>query len=241
VAAAPIANGSIPPRNGPPSFPTGAVGTSRWEPFVPPSGNSVSTGRSSWRLDADLHPCFLAATAGRPCSSGRRPSHSSSPGQRPGEAGTPGTRLGPTGQPFSRRTVGPLARRLPLHLRCPGRCPGLGEPVPLRGDCRDCRIRRVGEIMTLVREPDAGNPPVRFDEREVETEHGMRPVRHRPGNPAPEYGETCPTAPLLNSTVFRIVFYLGWLTHPEKRARINSVAMPWCRRGSADCLGDCRR
>ena len=26
--------------------------------------------------------------------------------------------------------------------------------------------------MNLVREPDAGNPPVRFDEREVETEHG---------------------------------------------------------------------
>ncbi len=25
----------------------------------------------------------------------------------------------------------------------------------------------------LVREPDAGNPPVRFDEREVETEHGL--------------------------------------------------------------------
>jgi hypothetical protein len=26
--------------------------------------------------------------------------------------------------------------------------------------------------MTLVGEPDAGNPPVRFDEREVETEQG---------------------------------------------------------------------
>jgi hypothetical protein len=26
--------------------------------------------------------------------------------------------------------------------------------------------------MNLVREPDAVNPPVRFDEREVETEHG---------------------------------------------------------------------
>ncbi len=26
--------------------------------------------------------------------------------------------------------------------------------------------------MNLVREPDAGNPHVRFDEREVETEHG---------------------------------------------------------------------
>ena len=37
--------------------------------------------------------------------------------------------------------------------------------------------------MNLVREPDAGNPPVRFDEREVETEHGMRLLRHRPGKP----------------------------------------------------------
>ena len=41
----------------------------------------------------------------------------------------------------------------------------------------------VGETMNLVREPDAGNPPVRFDEREVETEHGMRLMRHRRGNP----------------------------------------------------------
>jgi hypothetical protein len=43
--------------------------------------------------------------------------------------------------------------------------------------------------MNLVREPDAGNLPVRFDEREVETEHGMRLLRHRRGNPDPEYAE----------------------------------------------------
>ena len=47
----------------------------------------------------------------------------------------------------------------------------------------------VGETMNLVREPDAGNPPVRFDEREVETEHGMRLLRHRRGNPDTEYAE----------------------------------------------------
>jgi hypothetical protein len=37
----------------------------------------------------------------------------------------------------------------------------------------------------LVREPDAGNPPVRFDEREVETEHGEAneaPADERAGN-----------------------------------------------------------
>ena len=58
--------------------------------------------------------------------------------------------------------------------------------------------------MNLVREPDAGNPPVRFDEREVETEHGMRLLRHRRGNPDPEYAEAYPTAPPLDSTHKRI-------------------------------------
>jgi hypothetical protein len=56
--------------------------------------------------------------------------------------------------------------------------------------------------MTLVREPDAGNPPVRFDEREVETEHGMRLLRHSRGNPETEYVEAYPTAPPLDSTLF---------------------------------------
>ena len=41
---------------------------------------------------------------------------------------------------------------------------------------------RKGETMTLVPEPAAGNPPVRFDEREVGTEHGMRLVELT-GNP----------------------------------------------------------
>jgi hypothetical protein len=47
----------------------------------------------------------------------------------------------------------------------------------------------VGLTVKRVGEPDAGNPPVRFDEREVETEHGMRLVRHRRGNPETEYVE----------------------------------------------------
>ncbi len=39
--------------------------------------------------------------------------------------------------------------------------------------------------MNLVREPDAGNPHVRFDEREVETEYGTAreaPTTERVGN-----------------------------------------------------------
>jgi hypothetical protein len=50
----------------------------------------------------------------------------------------------------------------------------------------------VGEVMNLVREPDAGNPPVRFDEREVETEHGRRLLRHKRGNPETEVIRSLP-------------------------------------------------
>ncbi len=46
--------------------------------------------------------------------------------------------------------------------------------------------------MNLVREPDAGNPPVRFDEREVETEHGRRLLRHKRGNPETEVIRSLP-------------------------------------------------
>ena len=38
--------------------------------------------------------------------------------------------------------------------------------------------------MTLVGEPDAGDPPVRFDEREVETEHGGIFWHRQPKGPA---------------------------------------------------------
>ena len=40
--------------------------------------------------------------------------------------------------------------------------------------------------VSLLREPDAGNPHVRFDEREVETEHGWdieAPATERTGQP----------------------------------------------------------
>jgi hypothetical protein len=41
------------------------------------------------------------------------------------------------------------------------------------------------DSVRLLREPDAGNPPVRFDERDVETEHGSAseaPADERAGN-----------------------------------------------------------
>ena len=43
----------------------------------------------------------------------------------------------------------------------------------------------VGESVSLLREPDAGDPPVRFDERDVETEQGEpseAPADERAGN-----------------------------------------------------------
>ncbi len=49
-----------------------------------------------------------------------------------------------------------------------------------------------GDTMNLVREPDAGNLPVWFDEQEVETEHGMRLLRHRRGTPKQNMSKPTP-------------------------------------------------
>ena len=45
-------------------------------------------------------------------------------------------------------------------------------------------LRTVRKLDVLVREPDAGNPPVRFDEREVETEQGGILWHWQPKGPA---------------------------------------------------------
>ena len=73
--------------------------------------------------------------------------------------------------------------------------------------------------MSLVREPDAGNPPVRFDEREVETEHGMRLLRHKRGNPETEYVEAYPTAPPLDSTYQNVRWIATGVFGPVLRRR----------------------
>src|SRR5262249_34702600 len=52
----------------------------------------------------------------------------------------------------------------------------------------------------LFREPDAGNPPVRFDEREEETELSQTGLRRRGESPANCHWEATVTAPLLDST-----------------------------------------
>ena len=50
----------------------------------------------------------------------------------------------------------------------------------------ESELKIVCSSVKSVGEPDAGNPHVRFDEREVETEHGMRLLRHSRGNPETE-------------------------------------------------------
>ena len=55
-------------------------------------------------------------------------------------------------------------------------------------------------IVCLFREPDAGNLPVRFDEREEETELGQTGLRRRGESSANRHREAIVTAPLLDST-----------------------------------------
>ena len=55
-------------------------------------------------------------------------------------------------------------------------------------------------IVGLFREPDAGNPPVRFDEREEETGLSQTGLRRRGENPVNCHREATVTAPLLDST-----------------------------------------
>src|SRR5580765_2949428 len=56
-------------------------------------------------------------------------------------------------------------------------------------------------IVCLFREPDAGNPPVRFDEREEETELCQTGLRRRGESSASaSHREATVTAPLLDST-----------------------------------------
>ena len=67
---------------------------------------------------------------------------------------------------------------------------------------RRCRWRYIPTELgvRLFREPDAGNPPVRFDERGEETELSQTGLRRRGESPANRHREATVTAPLLDST-----------------------------------------
>ena len=53
----------------------------------------------------------------------------------------------------------------------------------------------------LFREPDAGNPPVRFDEREQETEPSQTGLRRWRESAVNRHREAKTTAPVLDSTL----------------------------------------
>src|SRR5262252_4135292 len=57
-----------------------------------------------------------------------------------------------------------------------------------------------GTSVCLFREPDAGNPPVRFDEREQETESSQTGLRRRRESFVNSHRKTKATAPVLDST-----------------------------------------
>jgi len=67
---------------------------------------------------------------------------------------------------------------------------------------RSCRRRYtlLQLSVRLFREPDAGNLPVRFDEREEETELCQTGLRRWGESPANRHREATVTAPLLDST-----------------------------------------
>ena len=58
----------------------------------------------------------------------------------------------------------------------------------------------MGESVSLFREPDAGNLPVRFDEREQETGPSQTGLRRRGESQSNTHRETTVTAPVLDST-----------------------------------------
>jgi len=75
-------------------------------------------------------------------------------------------------------------------LDTPRLCSGVAEGVT-------CRVL-FG--VRLFREPDAGNPPVRFDEREQETGLSQIGLRRRRESFVNSHRETKATAPVLDST-----------------------------------------
>ena len=72
-------------------------------------------------------------------------------------------------------------------------------------------------IVCLFREPDAGNPPVRFDEREQEPEPSQTGLRRRRESLVSSHRETNATAPVLDSTRYYTI-----LPRPFDSAR-------WCQ------------
>ena len=113
-----------------------------------------------------------------------------------------------------------MAERLVVPMK-PGNSGG-GKGLQLKADARsDDRTRRLaislttpelfsevadgvtcnrfGDCVSLLREPEAGNPHIRFDEREQEPESCQTGLRRRSESYANCHRETTATAPVLDS------------------------------------------
>ena len=83
----------------------------------------------------------------------------------------------------------------------------LGTPEVVSEVAGGVTCHRFGDGVSLLREPDAANPHVRFDEREQETEPCQTGLRRCGENCAKGHREATATAPVLDSTT--IVLTLG--------------------------------
>jgi len=79
--------------------------------------------------------------------------------------------------------------------------------------------------VSLFREPDAGKPPVRFDEREQETEPGQTGLRRRAKAQPMSHRETTATAPVLDSTP-HIQVIGNWLSGYLGGWKLRRVQLP---------------
>jgi hypothetical protein len=86
---------------------------------------------------------------------------------------------------------------LAISLKTPESFPEVADGVT----CNRC-----GYIVSLLREPEAGNPHIRFDEREQEPESCQTGLRRRSESYANCHRETTATAPVLDSTNVKYYF-----------------------------------
>jgi len=89
---------------------------------------------------------------------------------------------------------------LTMSLATPGLRSGVADGVT-------CSLCVWG--VSLFREPDPGNLPVRFDEREQETEPSQTGLRRRRESLVNSHRQTKATAPVLDSTLFHSLTFAG--------------------------------
>src|SRR5215472_5847028 len=96
---------------------------------------------------------------------------------------------------------------------------GIDDESSHPGLCSEVAGGVTRNMVCLFREPDAGNPPVRFDEREEETELSQTGLRRRGESSANCHREATVTAPLLDSTHFLSFEKGGVCDQKQERAQ----------------------